>query len=1027
MSNRSPHTFLQKLSAKRQEWVKSSRENGFEEGIQNLLTQLYPDKAHFIYELLQNAEDAQATHVHFDLQDDQLIVEHNGKRPFKEEDVDSITSIGQSTKKDDINQIGKFGVGFKAVFAYTTTPQVHSQDYAFEIRDLVCPYPLNNHASPSTKTRFVFPFNHPVKSAATSFQETRDGLNELAHNTLLFLNSISKISWKIQNEKEQTLTRVVEQGNLMRITSPGNSSYWLRFTKPLEDGSSLYVAIAFELDFQDNVPQLLIQTKQIGRRMKIVPIEGKLHIFFPAEREVTGLKFHIHGPYASTVARDSIPYMPDNACLLEKTALLVAESLSEIKEAGLLTPNFLGVLPNDKDKLNEFYQPIRESIISRMKTTPLVPTHAKGHAPAQELLQSLNDIRRVISDKEMPFFTGKDDCTWATGVLKDSDADRLLRSLGIPSWEWNELAQSVDARWGYHVNTIERDKNIQWLAQQTDDWMNKWYDLLRQAQNNLSSPVRWHISYYPIIRTQTDDHLKPSDVYFPTDTTGSITDSLPRVKAAVLQGSSKTRNEHVRKFLADIGVREVGEREEIQAILNTYYTQDGEDVTDKQHRSHIKRFIAWWKEEKEATLFQEYYIFRDDTDNYRQPSQCYIDRPFQETGLAVLANIDYFSSYALWNGYKKLDGFIDFARAAGVLFALQLKKDSINIYNDPHGRKWDVSGNRIRGYGINSDWTIHRIDVLLKSKQKGISLLVWKTMSNANPECLTATYRPNRSYSLQTHPSTLVIKLRDNAWIPDRKGVFRYPAEMTREELPSDFIYDDRNGWLAAIGFGSNAIKKTKEYQQKQEFARQLGFSVEIIDEIEKLPPDERSSAENEFLALLKKKNQAPASSPSSNPERRRSKGCTRAQDAAEIERKIAKLTKRLNKIDATPYLILHESNEDDDVICQICGGPMPFKYKPANAEEERDYFEAVQFVRGVTKEHEANHLALCPNCAAEYKYACTTPEEERVRRVLALNSEGDESLLVIRLDMPNHTSLRFTQSHVIDLQAALEDDFQSS
>ncbi len=104
----------------------------------------------------------------------------------------------------------------------------------------------------------------------------------------------------------------------------------------------------------------------------------------------------------------------------------------------------------------------------------------------------------------------------------------------------------------------------------------------------------------------------------------------------------------------------------------------------------------------------------------------------------------------------------------------------------------------------------------------------------------------------------------------------------------------------------------------------------------------------------------------------------------------------------------------------------MPFTYKPVNGENLRDYFEAVQFVRNVTREHEANHLALCPNCAAAYKYACTTSEEDRVQRVLSLNAQGHERDMVIALDLPVHHAVRFTQRHLIDLQAALKADVTS-
>jgi HSP90 family molecular chaperone len=115
--------YLNTLQEKRIKWVEASRENNFEAGIKNLLTELYPDNAHFIYELLQNAEDAGATKVSFYLEADKITTIHNGTRLFNKRDVEGITSIGEGTKRDDINKIGKFGVGFKAVFSYLQNHQ----------------------------------------------------------------------------------------------------------------------------------------------------------------------------------------------------------------------------------------------------------------------------------------------------------------------------------------------------------------------------------------------------------------------------------------------------------------------------------------------------------------------------------------------------------------------------------------------------------------------------------------------------------------------------------------------------------------------------------------------------------------------------------------------------------------------------------------------------------------------------------------------------------------------------------------
>ena len=78
-----------------------------------IIVKQYKDRTHFIFELLQNAEDAKATFIKLILNKDKLIIEHNGI-PFSEADIISITKVAKSTKNDRSNgAIGKFGIGFK--------------------------------------------------------------------------------------------------------------------------------------------------------------------------------------------------------------------------------------------------------------------------------------------------------------------------------------------------------------------------------------------------------------------------------------------------------------------------------------------------------------------------------------------------------------------------------------------------------------------------------------------------------------------------------------------------------------------------------------------------------------------------------------------------------------------------------------------------------------------------------------------------------------------------------------------------
>ena len=132
---------------------------GWDTAVLDLLGQLYSERTHFIFELIQNAEDAGATELAFELFADRLELRHDG-RPFTEADVRGVCGVGQSGKSGDLTEIGKFGIGFKSVYAYTRTPRVHSGERALPDRELrpavrggaARPSPGPCSSSPSTTT-----------------------------------------------------------------------------------------------------------------------------------------------------------------------------------------------------------------------------------------------------------------------------------------------------------------------------------------------------------------------------------------------------------------------------------------------------------------------------------------------------------------------------------------------------------------------------------------------------------------------------------------------------------------------------------------------------------------------------------------------------------------------------------------------------------------------------------------------------------------------------------------------------------
>ena len=181
-----------------------------------LLANLYSDRTHFIYELLQNAEDAcdrarkagvrNEFYVKFKLFPDRLEMRHDGII-FNENDVRGICGLVEGTKEKDFTQIGTFGIGFKSVYAYTSKPRIYSGDEAFCVDNYVQPSGRKKVNIKDNETLFIFPFDHRKVSPDQAFKDISKRLRELGSRTLLFLNNIGEINWKIVGEESGAYIR----------------------------------------------------------------------------------------------------------------------------------------------------------------------------------------------------------------------------------------------------------------------------------------------------------------------------------------------------------------------------------------------------------------------------------------------------------------------------------------------------------------------------------------------------------------------------------------------------------------------------------------------------------------------------------------------------------------------------------------------------------------------------------------------------------------------------------------------------
>ncbi|MEX2427277.1 MAG: hypothetical protein WD577_03425, partial [Bacteroidales bacterium] len=198
---------------------------------------------------------------------------------------------------DEINQIGKFGAGFKSVFAVTNSPRIHSGSYHFEIKNFIVPYDIDN-ISGLDETIIILPFN---KDEQDFYDLIEDTLVSLESESLLFLKNISEIKWK-SDKSFGSYSLEIKDDFIKRINKKVrhqlHSDDYLVFSNTIQLGSAenLNLVVAYSLSEENG--------ENKTRRITAYH-DSKLFVFFPTSVN-TGLKFLLHAPYKTTPNRETI-------------------------------------------------------------------------------------------------------------------------------------------------------------------------------------------------------------------------------------------------------------------------------------------------------------------------------------------------------------------------------------------------------------------------------------------------------------------------------------------------------------------------------------------------------------------------------------------------------------------------------------------------------------------------------------------------------------------------------------------------
>lgn len=828
-------------------------------GIKNSVVEKYSDQAHFIYELLQNANDAKATKSSFQLTTDGLYFRHNGKILFsvsnpdtEDEDkknntlghINSITAIANSNKTE--SSIGKFGVGFKAVFQYTETPHIYDPNFQFKIDRFIIPVKLGIDLADRQKdeTVFYFPFNKTEMSAKKAHSDILEKLKKLVFPTL-FLSNLQEVKWNADNEtgeyskkgnkQKQTDDITYEKIELYQQIGLNQTAEKLYlFSRSTEENHSY--SIGFFLD----------------EKNKLTPKPFPAFCFFPT-KETTNLNFILHAPFLLTDSREGIHRSKEhNTEMVELLSQLAADSLIILKELKLIDDEIFGIIPyknieyGHDDFFDDFYQKIKQTL----KTEEILPAKDKTFAIKQNAYWADSpDLANLFSNKQLAELVDNQNAKWVfstIGRTRDKEITDYVDGGSERSWERKEpnlIKSSMDFE-----NKIADLITSDFIKYQSNDWLHKFYEYLSERKSYQDK-----FKTKPIFK-DTHGNAAPAFEQKGKELHGILFLPLDEVNSTYKTINPELlKNKKTKEFIENFGVKKPSLKDEIyNHILPLYDTNEGIDT-----RPHFEIFFKHWKEEGRPEDFinlirVKSFVLYKTNDNEKRFRGVANTIYYPTTDLLKYFEtkpdtkfVDLENYYNFITDEKEQQILEDFLLKLGINKYPQIKEQEVSNYNYilfnlaysswNSWQEWNVQLQRnVTIYESAIDKYIDGSKELINQINSEKSKILWKFLIKyyALESKLKGEHKYYyRSPKLEYFKSSEYNRLRTSKWLLSNNGEFVAPHEISINELADGY---ERNTELERLlGFKPTVIltETERKLQTLNEFEND-GYDENRIREL---------------------------------------------------------------------------------------------------------------------------------------------------------------------------------------------------
>jgi len=472
-----------------------------------LAEELNTKESHFILELLQNAEDNEYAGKNPELSlcietndptgtpsADGCLVVLNNEVGFQVENARSLSSVGQSTKKNrNQGYIGEKGIGFKSVFRVTDSPYIFSNGFQFRFQ------------IPTESEGFGYILPHWVETVPPVVKEGYTGillplqpgkrelithqLSKIAPETILFLKKLKRL-----HLGEGRSISSNGEAPLVRLRSNDEESLYFVYNAPFDKPDGITEEKRTGISRRDVTVAFPLKTS--------TTCKGRIFAFLPTEFD-SGLPFLVNGDFILNSNRERV--LEDrrwNQWLRDGIApTFVKAFLAVLNEVEWRTGAWRFVpIASDLNHESEFFAPIVESVQRQLQGEECILTEDGSCKLPSKVFCPGPLTRRVLSD-----------------VPRNRFKFALLDSRWEPQWKTRLEPLGVQSLTFSQV--FDACNEPAWLESQEAEWWEILFELC--AKCDVSAET---IGSFPILPCQ-DGSCRPisSGIFFQAENQTALT------------------------------------------------------------------------------------------------------------------------------------------------------------------------------------------------------------------------------------------------------------------------------------------------------------------------------------------------------------------------------------------------------------------------------------------------------------------------------------------------------------------------